>query len=101
MDYLYFLYSDFLNKFHLPFHLSDVIGMVTFPLLPFIIVAVAMVLAVLFLVLLERKVLAFFTQRKGPNRVGPWGLFQTIADAIKLLCKENITPTAQTNFCST
>lgn len=88
MDYLYFLYVDLLNKYHLP----EAIGMITFPLLPFCIVAAALILVVLFLVLLERKVLAFLTQRKGPNRVGPWGLFQTIADAIKLLCKENITP---------
>lgn len=93
MDYLYFLYIDLLNKLHLPYNLSEAIGMITFPLLPFCMVAAALILVVLFLVLMERKVLAFFTQRKGPNRVGPWGLFQTIADAIKLLCKENITPT--------
>lgn len=98
MDYLYFLYMDFLNKFKLPFHLSDAIGMLTFPLLPFVIIAVVMILAVLFLVLMERKVLAFFTQRKGPNRVGLWGLLQTVADAIKLLCKENITPTGADKF---
>lgn len=101
MDYLYFLYSDWLNKFHLPFHLSDFIAMVTFPLLPFIIVAAALIVIVIFLVLLERKFLAFLTQRKGPNRVGPWGLFQTIADAIKLLCKENITPTGAEKFMFT
>lgn len=93
MDYLYFLYIDFLHKLNLPNNLSEAIGMLTFPLLPFCIVAATLILVVLFLVLMERKVLAFFTQRKGPNRVGPWGLFQTIADAIKLLCKENITPT--------
>lgn len=98
MDYLFFLYSDFLNKFNLPFHLADAIAFVTFPLVPFIMVAAALVVVVIFLVLLERKVLAFFTQRKGPNRVGPWGLFQTIADAIKLLCKENITPTGAEKF---
>lgn len=89
MDYLYFLYIDLLHKYNLP----EAIGMITFPLLPFCMVAAALILVVLFLVLMERKVLAFLTQRKGPNRVGPWGLFQTIADAIKLLCKENITPT--------
>ena len=98
MDYLYFLYLDFLNKFNLPYHLGDFIGMVTFPILPFCIVAAALIVIVIFLVLMERKVLAFFTQRKGPNRVGPWGLFQTIADAIKLLCKENITPTGAEKF---
>ena len=47
---------------------------------------------VLVLVLAERKLLGFFTQRKGPNRVGFWGLLQTVADALKLLCKENVTP---------
>lgn len=98
MDYLYFLYIDFLHKLNLPYNLSDFIGMVTFPLLPFCMVAAALILVVLFLVLLERKFLALLTQRKGPNRVGPWGLFQTIADAIKLLCKENITPACAEKF---
>lgn len=97
MEYLFFLYLDLLSKF-MPKSLSDFVGTTTFPLLPFCFVAAALILVVLFLVLMERKVLAFFTQRKGPNRVGPWGLFQTIADAIKLLCKENITPTGAEKF---
>ena len=45
-----------------------------------------------FLVLNERKILALLTVRCGPNRVGPNGFLQTIADAIKLLFKEDITP---------
>ena len=97
MDYLYFLYIDFLHKYNLP----EFIGMATFPLLPFCIVAAALIVVVIFLVLAERKVLALFTQRKGPNRVGPWGLLQTVADAIKLLCKENITPTGAEKFMFT
>jgi NADH-quinone oxidoreductase subunit H len=57
-----------------------------------------MVGCVLFSCLVERKLLAFFTVRKGPNRVGPWGLFQTIADAIKLLFKEDIISSGQARF---
>jgi NADH-quinone oxidoreductase subunit H len=47
----------------------------------------------MFMVLLERRALAIFTVRKGPNRVGPDGYLQTMADAVKLLLKEDITPT--------
>lgn len=94
MDYLYFIFVDCLKKINLP----EFAATLVFPVLPFCIVAVVLILVVLFLVLAERKVLALFTQRKGPNRVGPWGLFQTIADAIKLLCKENITPEKSEKF---
>ncbi len=45
-------------------------------------------IAGLYLVLMERKVAGWIQLRKGPNRVGFWGLFQTIADAIKLVSKE-------------
>lgn len=46
----------------------------------------------MFLVLLERKLLALLTTRLGPNRVGYNGLLQTFADALKLLFKEDIVP---------
>ena len=55
-----------------------------------VLLAVAGVVA--YLVYMERKVLAFMQARLGPMRVGPWGLLQPIADAIKLLLKEDLVP---------
>ena len=46
----------------------------------------------IFTIWLERKFLARFQDRLGPNRVGPYGLFQSFADVVKLITKEDITP---------
>ncbi|WP_299008794.1 NADH-quinone oxidoreductase subunit NuoH [uncultured Shewanella sp.] len=53
---------------------------------------IALVLAAGYLVFLERRGLALLQDRYGPNRVGPFGLLQPIADALKLLTKEFFTP---------
>lgn len=46
----------------------------------------------MYLTLLERKLVARIQDRWGPNRVGPWGLLQPIADGVKMILKEDITP---------
>lgn len=52
----------------------------------------------IFLVWVERKVVARFQDRLGPNRLGPYGLFQPFADVIKLIIKEDITPDGANKF---
>src|SRR5713101_5760650 len=67
----------------------------------FIVTSLLKIVGILFLVILpmvsysvyaERRVSAFIQDRRGPNRVGPAGLFQPIADMFKLLLKEDFTP---------
>ncbi|MGH3556303.1 MAG: NADH-quinone oxidoreductase subunit NuoH [Mycobacterium sp.] len=52
-----------------------------------------LMLTVLLAIVIERKINGHMTNRPGPNRVGPKGWLQSLADAIKLLLKEDITPT--------
>lgn len=56
-----------------------------------LIVLVAALTFVAYLTLIERKVLGWIQVRIGPNRVGPWGLLQPLADGAKLILKEEIT----------
>src|ERR687889_1096952 len=52
-----------------------------------------LMVAVLFMVWFERKIIGDMQNRIGPNRAGPWGILQTLADGTKLMFKEDLIPT--------
>lgn len=85
------LFAKFIPEFLLDLKLFT-LAQVTYYLAPLVAVMVLIPANATFLVLNERKILALLTVRMGPNRVGPNGFLQTIADAIKLLFKEDVTP---------
>ncbi|MEF8700694.1 MAG: NADH-quinone oxidoreductase subunit NuoH [Candidatus Accumulibacter sp. UW26] len=62
-------------------------------LLKIVLIIAPLLLAVAYLTFWERKVIGWMQVRVGPNRVGPWGLIQPIADGLKLLLKEVVIPT--------
>ena len=61
-------------------------------------IVLVLLLSVAYLTFLERKVIGFMQVRVGPNRVGPFGLLQPIADVVKLLNKEVIIPSASNRY---
>ena len=74
------------------FLLHDDIGRVILTVLQALALLVPVLIGVAYLTYAERKVLAAIQLRKGPNVVGPFGLLQPFADAIKMLTKETIIP---------
>src|SRR5271163_1600509 len=73
------------------FHNTN-IGLVILTFIEALVLIVPLLIGVAYLTLAERKVLAAMQLRKGPNVVGPFGLWQPFADALKMLMKETIIP---------
>lgn len=97
MNFLECKFVEFLGQLGV----SMSVSLAFYSILPFFVIITGLVFVVITLVLVERKLLGWFTQRKGPNRVGVWGVLQTVADAIKLLCKENIELLSSDKFLFT
>ena len=72
--------------------LGDVATDLVMGVVAYVAIILVCVLCALFYVLWERKFAGYIQRRPGPNRLGPNGWFQTIADALKLLMKEDIVP---------
>jgi NADH-quinone oxidoreductase subunit H len=70
----------------------DMLDTLIYPLVKIVFVLTGVLVAVMYLVLLERKVQAWVQVRLGPMRVGPQGVLQPLADVLKLFVKEDITP---------
>ncbi len=81
-------YVGWLGELGLPNSWVDVMAKLTGAL----VLATGAMLFVVFLIWYERKLIGRIQDRFGPNRVGPWGLLQPVADMLKIFTKEYITP---------
>jgi NADH-quinone oxidoreductase subunit H len=72
--------------------LPDWLGVILVTLIGIGVAVTFVAIVVMSQVWAERKVIARIQDRVGPNRVGPWGILQSVADALKLLTKEDIVP---------
>ena len=71
----------------LPFHV-----LIISSLIKIVVVVHLLLIGVMAMILAERKVSGWIQDRHGPNRVGPWGILQPVADGIKFLLKEDLIP---------
>jgi NADH-quinone oxidoreductase subunit H len=88
----YFAPPNFIDNLLLKFFEPETVNYVVWPFIQIGAVVTAVAVYALYATYAERKISAFMQARLGPMRVGPWGLLQPLADALKLLTKEDLTP---------
>src|SRR5256714_12964732 len=87
-----FAQPNFIDDLLLRFFNPDTVNFVVWPFIQIGLVITLIAVWALYASYLERKISAFMQARLGPMRVGKWGLLQPIADALKLLTKEDLLP---------
>ena len=88
----FFAPPNFIDELLLRYFSAETANHVVWPFIQIGAVVTAVAFWALYASYLERKISAFMQARLGPMRVGKWGLLQPIADAVKLLTKEDLTP---------
>src|SRR5579885_2878431 len=78
--------------------MSDLAWFLVAAVVKSIIAIVALLTAFAYMTLIERRVIARFQRRVGPNRAGPFGVFQPLADGMKMAFKEQIIPSKARRF---
>ena len=84
--------AGWLNGLLTGMHMSESLATILIYLVGIIVLIIFSMVLDIGLVWVERKVVARFQDRLGPNRIGPFGLIQPVADIIKMVIKEDITP---------
>jgi NADH-quinone oxidoreductase subunit H len=88
----YFAPPNFIDNLLLKFFSPETVNYVVWPFIQIGAVVTAIAIYALYATYAERKISAFMQARLGPMRVGKWGLLQPLADALKLLTKEDLAP---------
>src|SRR6516225_8340608 len=74
--------------------LNNILTNAVMAVIYFTVIAIIVTVNIMMLLWIDRRFASFFQERLGPNRVGPFGLLQSVNDAVKLMGKESIIPKA-------